>query len=104
MKQLLMLLLLIALMLLSTSVAAAGSPKDILAEAENLHKQAVTLQGGWGDTVKLVKKARKLVTAGKDQAARDLAVKARDMARRSLQQAKAVKTDWSEPDYLQSGK
>lgn len=92
---------LFALLMLPAGNAQAGTT-DELAKAEQLHKQAIALQGGWVSTEKYIKESKAALKAGKTDKAKQAADKALRHARRSLAQAEEQRRQWQEPDYLRN--
>ena len=56
-----------------SSSAFAGAAEDAIADAKEAQKQAQTVGGQWRDTGKMIKKAEKLLKAGKTKEAEKLA-------------------------------
>jgi len=56
-----------------SSSAFAGAADDAIADAKEAQKQAQSVGGQWRDTGKMIKKAEKLLKAGKDKEAEMLA-------------------------------
>ncbi len=56
-----------------SSGAFAGTADDAIADAKKALKQAISVDGAWRDTGKMIKKAEKLLKAGKTEKAEKLA-------------------------------
>jgi hypothetical protein len=61
---------------LATANAAGMSPEASIAAAKEARKQAISVGGEWRDTGKMIKKAEKLLKAGKTDEATKMAEKA----------------------------
>jgi hypothetical protein len=83
--------------------ALAGDPQnasEILSQAKEKFNQAVSLEGGWTSTDKLIKQAEAALKKGEKQKAVKLALKAKREAELSYRQAAEQKEHWSEPPYI----
>ena len=82
------------------ATVTADAPEAVLNEAKALFKQANDLQGAWISTEELIKKAEEALKKGDNNAATQLAIKAREEAQASVLQANDQLKNWSEPPYI----
>jgi hypothetical protein len=85
------------------NLSFAGEPQnasEILSQAKEKFKQAISLEGGWTSTDKLLKQAEAALKKGDKQKAVKLALKAKREAELSYRQAADQKDHWSEPPYI----
>jgi hypothetical protein len=95
--------LIMVLVLIGCSVpvfAKSGPAQQVIKEAQQELDKAIALQGGWGSTVKLIKKAKQSIAKGNQKKALELARQAKREAELSYKQAVNQNKHWSEPAYL----
>lgn len=92
-------LLLVALFLGFSSIAVADIQSDI-DKAEQLHQQAVKLEGGWTTTTDYIKSARKHLLEKNTDKAHKASTDALTHAQQSLVQAQQQLEQWRVPSYI----